>query len=112
MCRLGMMICEESLSFSEHRHLGSSNIMLDFHANYMVHGNKCTAHSPLGYSGQKCDQQAGTTVAPFKCSDCVTAGTQYCTSNNGIVQCVCKTGAYLKSSIFGGLTQPCLIPHS
>jgi len=28
----------------------------------------------------------------LQCSDCVSAGTQYCTSNNGLFQCVCNTG--------------------
>ena len=45
-----------------------------------------------GYSGQKCDVFSSTTVAPLKCSDCSSVGTQYCTSNNGVFQCVCKTG--------------------
>ena len=51
---------------------------------------------PTGYSGKKCDQQSTT---PLKCSDCVSAGTQYCTSNNGVFQCVCKTGELISDIV-------------
>ena len=52
-----------------------------------------------GYSGQKCDVFGSTTVAPLKCSDCSSAGTQYCTSNNGVFQCVCKTGKQIRNGM-------------
>ena len=56
----------------------------------------------LGYSGTKCDQQIATTPSPLKCSDCVTSGTQYCTSNNGVFQCVCNTGNFEEKLTFFG----------
>ena len=52
----------------------------------------CSALS--GFSGTKCEiSAAATTVAPaLKCSDCVSTGTEYCTSSNGLFSCKCKAG--------------------
>ena len=56
----------------------------------------CFEFNTTGHSGQKCEfapvTTPATTPAPLRCSDCVETGTQYCTANNGIYSCVCKTG--------------------
>ena len=56
--------------------------------------------SIIGYQGDKCDSPIVSTTAPTttiapvtKCTDCVTAGTAYCSFVNGQFSCSCKSGA-------------------
>ena len=83
-------------------HVVSDDCLCSFGVNEVIMGSTFlfiesikSIKSHIGYAGMKCEAMSGTTTAaPLKCSDCSTAGTQYCTSNNGIFQCVCKTGKW------------------